>query len=164
MYRIVITEAQTHGPGPNISKFRVECLTTRLSHLGTTPVRENVHQNIGIIFDKKTFFYFFHRGERSEQIIFNLTVYIPPKSSSSSKNPIFSGGEFRDSRVMWSLPNVLGQTRSEPRVHRNPIQVCYQVHDLSGFSGQSYKHFTLVNYESWVVITSKLFILTTLEL
>ena len=62
MYRIVITEAQTHGPGPNISKFRVECLTTRLSHLGTTPVRENVHQNIGIIFDKKTFFIFFIEG------------------------------------------------------------------------------------------------------
>ena len=31
------------------------------------------------------------------------------------------------------------------------------------FSGQSYKHFMLVNYDSRVVITSKLLILTTLE-
>ena len=31
------------------------------------------------------------------------------------------------------------------------------------FSGQSYKHFTIVNYNSRVVITSKLLILTTLE-
>ena len=30
-------------------------------------------------------------------------------------------------------------------------------------NGQSYKHFTLVNYDSRLVITSKLLILTTLE-
>ena len=33
----------------------------------------------------------------------------------------------------------------------------------SGFFGQSYKHFTLVNYDSRLVITSKLLILMTLE-
>ena len=31
-------------------------------------------------------------------------------------------------------------------------------------SGQSYKHFTIINYNSKIVITSKLLILTTLEL
>ena len=36
--------------------------------------------------------------------------------------------------------------------------------DCTSSSDQSYKHFTLVNYDSRVAITSKLHIFTTLEL
>ena len=68
---------------------------------------------------------------------------------------------------LWAVPIPLFSCVIEHSLWAVPIPLfsCVIEHSLwgGGVSGQSYKHYMLVNYDSRLVINSKLLLLTTLE-
>ena len=63
---------------------------------------------------------------------------------------------------MWSLYMIKIDWPGPSRPGVDSIKK-FLLSKLLSISGQSYKHFTIVNYDSRFVITSKLLTLTTLE-